>query len=163
MGHEATDRPAVDGASDAGIRAKPLQGNMTSASRFILSLGPESFRTNEAMEAARECARYVESHRAEVERLTRERDHNARAWETWMAQCMKARKEKEAAESALAAAQKRVGELETALGFYAECEHWHVGGELIPASPHSEYKPDCGDTARAALAAAAAVREGGKG
>lgn len=39
---------------------------MTAASRFILSLGPDSFRTNEAMEAARECARYVESKMTEI-------------------------------------------------------------------------------------------------
>lgn len=38
-----------------------------------------------------------------------------------------------------------------ALRFYSNPEHWSVSGEFLPASPLSDYRPDCGETARAAL------------
>jgi hypothetical protein len=38
-----------------------------------------------------------------------------------------------------------------ALELYAEPAHWSVDGTFAPNSPESAYRPDCGDTARAAL------------
>lgn len=56
---------------------------------------------------------------------------------------------------AVAAWNERIGRPEAmdALAFYADPTNWSVGGEFLPASPESEFRPDAGDTARAALAA----------
>ena len=41
--------------------------------------------------------------------------------------------------------------LREALVFYADPANWQTGGQFMPASPHCEYRPDAGDTARAIL------------
>lgn len=42
-----------------------------------------------------------------------------------------------------------------ALSFYGQCMHWSVDGTILAPSPHSENRPDCGDTARARLSSRA--------
>lgn len=44
--------------------------------------------------------------------------------------------------------------MKEALSFYANPNNWSVDGTFFPASPHSEFRPDAGDTARAALSKA---------
>lgn len=41
---------------------------------------------------------------------------------------------------------------EKALRFYADPMNWSVDGTICAASPESVFRPDCGDTAREALA-----------
>lgn len=57
------------------------------------------------------------------------------------------------AEKAISTALDRAGSMD-ALRFYADPEHWSVDGSFLPASPLSEFRPDTGATARAAIAMA---------
>ncbi len=57
------------------------------------------------------------------------------------------------AEKAISVALDRAGSMD-ALRFYADPEHWSADGTFLPASPLSEFRPDTGDTARAAIAMA---------
>lgn len=50
----------------------------------------------------------------------------------------------------LTQAERQRDELRKALEFYAQ-PIWSIRGEFPEPSPHSEYRPDCGDTARQAL------------
>ena len=52
----------------------------------------------------------------------------------------------------LAGLRERVARLEEALQFYSLSNHWSVDGRILAESPCCYGRPDCGDTARAALA-----------
>ena len=54
--------------------------------------------------------------------------------------------------------EKRIDELEKALGVYADRDNWHSNGIFKLRSPTVEIQPDWGERARAALASAPAVR-----
>jgi len=48
-------------------------------------------------------------------------------------------------------AEDEIKKLRAALRIYSLPSNWRVDGTFLAPSPQSEYRPDCGDTARAAL------------
>jgi hypothetical protein len=59
-------------------------------------------------------------------------------------------------------AERRMAEAEDGLAFYAQ-PIWSIRGEFPEPSPHSEFRPDCGDRARQVLAKLALSKEAERG